>query len=89
MNAGEIDSAKLLHWLRRYAESQGFELSPDTQHVDRIIDGLLANKAKFECMYCPCRAVRDAKTICPCAYHKEEIRGVGRCLCGLFVAKKA
>jgi len=89
MSAEEINSTKFLRWLRRYAEKQGFGLNPDTPHVERIIEGLFSNKAKFGDMYCPCRAARDAKTICPCAYHKDEIKDMGHCLCGLFVTKKS
>jgi len=89
MSDEEINSTKFLRWLRRYAEKQGFKLNPDTPHVERIIEGLFSNKAKFGDMYCPCQAVRDAKTICPCIYHKDEIKSMGRCHCELFVAKKS
>jgi ferredoxin-thioredoxin reductase catalytic subunit len=87
-----MDSAGLLRWLKQYAESQGFELNPDTQLVNKLVDGLLANRAKFGELYCPCRVrtgdeARDAKLICPCAYHLDEIREKGKCYCGLFVAK--
>jgi len=78
--------------LRRYAESQGFKLNPDEKFVDSIIQGLLKNEAKYGYRYCPCRVVtgdraKDAKNICPCVYHKDEIKTMGHCHCGLFVAK--
>jgi ferredoxin-thioredoxin reductase catalytic subunit len=87
MNAEQLRKA-----LGRYAESQGFKLNPDEKLVDSIIQGLLKNEAKYGYKYCPCRTItgdrtKDAKIICPCVYHKEEIRSTGHCYCGLFVAK--
>ncbi len=78
--------------LERYAKSQGFQLNPDEKIVDFVIRGLRHNEQKFGHRYCPCRAVtgdpeQDRKIICPCAYHKDEIKHMGHCLCGLFVAK--
>ena len=75
---------------RKYAESQGFRLNPDDKVVEMIIKGLLANQEKHGARYCPCRIVtggkeKDLKTICPCAYHKDEIKEMGHCHCNLFV----
>jgi ferredoxin-thioredoxin reductase catalytic chain len=83
---------ELLNALKRYAESQGFKINQDKEIVNFVIQGLLKNEERFGYRYCPCRAVtgdkkQDAKIICPCAYHKEEIMNMGRCHCGLFVAK--
>ena len=87
-----MSASRLLETLTRYAESQGFKINPDRKIVESVLSGLLANEAKFGYRYCVCRAItgdreQDKKIICPCAYHKKEIRRVGRCLCGLFVAK--
>jgi len=77
----------------RYADSQKFKLNPDKKIVESIIKGLLANEKKFGYRYCPCRAVTgneemDRKIICPCVFHKDEIKRMGHCLCGLFVSEK-
>ena len=77
----------------RYAESQNFKLNLDKKITESIIRGLLANEKKFGYRYCPCRAVTgnkemDRKIICPCVFHKDEIKRMGHCLCGLFVRKK-
>lgn len=84
--------SRLLDELTRYAESQGFGINPDRETVELVIFGLLRNERKFGRRYCVCRAItgdsrQDEKIVCPCAYHKEEIERVGRCLCGLFMAK--
>lgn len=87
-----MKAEELLDSLKRYAESQGFDINPDKDVVNFVVQGLLRNEEKFGYRYCPCRAVTgdkklDARIICPCAYHKEEIKNIGRCHCGLFVAK--
>ena len=74
----------------RYAESQGFRLNPDEKVVEAICNGLLANQKKHGARYCPCRMVtrnkeEDKKIICPCIYHKDEIKRGGHCHCNLFV----
>jgi len=68
-------------------------LNPDDDITTFVIRGLISNEGKFGYRYCPCRATtgdkeQDRKNICPCAYHKDEIKSMGHCLCGLFVAKK-
>jgi ferredoxin-thioredoxin reductase catalytic chain len=73
-----------------YAKSQGFRLNPDDSVVEMIIKGLLANQEKHGARYCPCRIVtgdkkEDAKIICPCVYHKDEIKEMGHCHCNLYV----
>lgn len=72
-----------------YAKKNGFQLNPDKKAVERIIDGLLKNEAKHGAKYCPCRRVsgdkaEDEKKICPCIWHKDEIKKDGHCLCRLY-----
>jgi ferredoxin-thioredoxin reductase catalytic subunit len=76
----------------KYAERSPFFLNPDDVVVKNIILGLIRNKLKYGYNYCPCREVKgilkeDAKNICPCRTHKEEITRRGTCECGLFVSK--
>ena len=73
-----------------YAENNGFHLNPDKKIVERVISGLLRNEDKYGCQYCPCRRVTgnkedDAKKICPCVWHKDEINKDGHCFCNLYV----
>jgi len=87
-----MDTEKLRELMKKHAESQGFKLNPDEKVVNFIIKGLLENEARRGYRYCPCRVItgdrpKDAKIICPCVYHKGEIRGMGHCHCGLFVAR--
>jgi ferredoxin-thioredoxin reductase catalytic subunit len=87
-----MNAEKLKELLRQYAKSQGFKLNPDEKIVKTIIEGLLRNQEKFGYRYCPCRAItgdekQDRKIICPCAFHRDEIKSMGHCHCWLFVAK--
>jgi len=75
-----------------YAEGSGLSLSNDPRIVEAIAKGLATNEEKHgpSKRYCPCRPVtgneeQDKKIICPCAYHKDEIKKDGKCHCGLFV----
>jgi len=73
-----------------YAKKSGFRLNPDKGVVGMIVAGLLENQGKFGARYCPCRIrtgkpEEDRKIICPCAFHRSELREAGRCHCGLFV----
>ncbi len=85
------DLATILSEYNNYAKENGFQLNPDPASVERVIKGLLANEAKHGHRYCPCRRLtgqteEDAKKICPCAYHREELANEGKCYCGLFSA---
>ena len=73
-----------------YAKNNGFQLNPDKKSVERVINGLLENEKKYGEKYCPCRRVsgnkeEDAKKICPCFWHKDEIKKDGHCFCNLYV----
>jgi len=86
----EID--EIIKWYKDYAEKNGFRLNPDKAAVERLVKGLLANEKKYGARYCPCRRVTgkiegDRAKICPCKWHKEEIKKDGHCYCGLFYKK--
>jgi len=77
---------------KEYAENNGFTLNPDEKTVERVITGLLRNEEKYGEKYCPCRRVsgnkeEDAKKICACVWHKDEIEKDGHCFCNLYVKK--
>lgn len=80
-----MEKEKLLEKSKSYAVKEGFKLNPNKKIVDAIIKGLIKNKEKYGDYYCPCRIRRTKKEVCPCAYHKKEIKEKGKCLCGLFL----
>jgi ferredoxin-thioredoxin reductase catalytic chain len=82
---------KLIGTYEKYAKSAGIRLNPDRTIVENICKGLLGNQAKHGARYCPCRLVsgdkdKDKGNICPCIYHKDEIKRDGHCHCNLFVS---
>ena len=84
------DEAKVIGKYSTYAKKAGFRLNPDRSMVTTIVAGLLENERKYGARYCPCRIRtgrpdEDRKIICPCAFHRSELRETGRCHCGLFV----
>ena len=83
--------AEIRERLQAYAESQGFILNPDKERQDLVIKGLHNNAVKRGAEYCPCRVrtgdvEADKEIICPCIYHKDEIKEKGYCHCNLFYA---
>lgn len=81
---------ELIEKYKEYAKKNGFKLNPNEEVVKGLINGLLANEKKYGERYCPCRVVtgdkeKDKDKICPCKWHKDEIREMGSCYCGLFV----
>ena len=78
--------------LQNFVEHSQYRFNPDSSAVEVIIKGLTMRKIKTGYAYCPCRVVtgnieEDAKIICPCIYHEEELKKHGICHCGLFVSK--
>jgi len=89
---GRLVRASVEKMVTKYAERSSFFLNPDDVVVKNIILGLVRNRVKYGYAYCPCREVKgipeeDARNICPCPTHKEEIARQGTCECGLFVSK--
>lgn len=86
------DYEKVLEAAKKYASKVGYQLNSDEQQLKAVIEALLKNEKRYGARYCPCRAVtgnkqEDAKIICPCVYHINEIKEQGHCRCRLFFAK--
>ena len=88
----EEEIKEIIKWYENYAKRNGFRLNPDRATVERLVKGLLANEKKYGARYCPCRRVtgnieEDRPKICPCRWHREEIKRDGHCHCWLFFRK--
>lgn len=86
------EESELLNKLKSYAKENNFKLNPNEKALLGIIRGLLRNKQFKGEIYCPCRVVtgnkeQDKKIICPCIYHKQEIKEMNHCKCTLFWKK--
>ncbi|MFH1454245.1 MAG: ferredoxin-thioredoxin reductase catalytic domain-containing protein [Armatimonadota bacterium] len=80
---------KIEKMVNLYSEKAGYRLNDNPEMLNMVIDGLTNNKIKYGFAYCPCRVVtedkkEDAKIICPCIYHKDEIKNDGHCHCHLY-----
>jgi ferredoxin-thioredoxin reductase catalytic subunit len=85
-----MNEEELTAIMEKYAKSKGFKLNPDGEFVKTIIKGLLENEKIHGYRYCPCRVLtgdkaEDAPKICPCRWHRDEIKDMGHCHCALFV----
>lgn len=85
----DVTEEKIRSWTRTYASRQGWILNPDKRALDIVIRGLTRNCKKFGHPYCPCRLrsgdpEKDEVIICPCIFHKDEVRNEGNCHCRLF-----
>jgi ferredoxin-thioredoxin reductase catalytic chain len=75
---------------KKHAEDNGFNLNPNEAVVNGLVTQMYKREEEFGEKYCPCRRIigdteADKKIICPCAYHKDEIKNDGHCHCFLFV----
>ncbi|MCK4647303.1 ferredoxin:thioredoxin reductase [Candidatus Pacearchaeota archaeon] len=85
------NAEELRRYAEEYAQKAGIKLNPDKKIVEGLIKGLLKNKETRGEIYCPCRVItgdkkKDRDIICPCVFHKGEIKAEGHCKCFLFVA---
>ncbi len=83
---------QMLRSVRRYARASGYVLQPNNKILTVILRGLLKSIEKYGFRYCPCRkpvgdSIKDKKIICPCAFHKDEIKQDGYCKCMLYYRK--
>ena len=86
------EEKELIAKSQEHADKNNFKLNPDEKVLLGIIRGLLRNKKFRGDIYCPCRTVtgnkeEDKKIVCPCIYHKDEIKKDGKCKCTLFWGK--
>ncbi len=79
-----------------FTEKNEFEVNPDPEKVDTLIQGVFANEQGHGLKYCPCRLAtkdweEDLKLVCPCNFIVHETyKGLpnGECWCSLFVRRK-
>jgi ferredoxin-thioredoxin reductase catalytic subunit len=86
-----MDAGTLKGLLRAAQEPLGYFFSADEADVRELLEGLLANRARYGYMSCPCRLAsgdreRDRDIICPCVYRVPDVAEYGSCYCGLYVS---
>jgi len=85
-----------LRRVRRFVESYvakgAYELYPEPEVVENVVQGLAENLARHGRMYCPCADVEESKAqgaamVCPCVPHHADIARQGYCDCALFASR--
>jgi ferredoxin-thioredoxin reductase catalytic chain len=87
------DALALLERLDREAEKSGYHLNPDRQFTHGLMEGLLANEARYGYQACPCRLASGAREedldiVCPCDYRDPDLSDFGTCYCALYVSRE-
>lgn len=87
-------SEKNIEDTRRFATmvaaKQGWELNPDAEFTESLLEGLTVNWNRYGYYLCPCRdsdgsREADAKVVCPCVYSRQDIDEFGHCFCALYL----
>ncbi len=87
------DAMELYERLKPLQEKKGYYFNKNLDHTLVILEGLLANKARYGYMSCPCRLACgerecDEDIICPCDYRAPDVEEYGSCYCNLYVTNE-
>ncbi len=92
----EMDKEAFTKAIETFTENNDFQVNPDKEKVDMLLEGIFNNEKNHGLKYCPCRLFtkkkeEDLKLICPCNFLIHETykdKEDGECWCGLFVRRK-
>lgn len=84
----EIDQC--IERLTKEAKAGNYNINPNREDLEVVIDGYLENEKKYGYPACPCRIAdgdfeQDKDLICPCAYRDDDLAEFGACYCSLYV----
>lgn len=87
-----MDAEALYDMLKQVQEPKGYFFNKDKERVFDLLEALLANKARYGYMVCPCRLAAgdreaDRDIICPCVYREPDVAEFGSCYCNLYVSQ--
>jgi ferredoxin-thioredoxin reductase catalytic subunit len=90
----DFDKDRFLEAIGKFTENNEFQVNPDREKVNLLLEGIFNNEINHGFKYCPCRLItkdieEDLKLVCPCNFlihntYKEK----GECWCGLFKRRK-
>ena len=74
------------------AKTYGYYLTPQSDLLQMLIEGLKVNETRYGYPLCPCRLATgkfeiDRDIICPCDYRDPDVAEYGACYCRLYVDK--
>ncbi len=92
-----IDKPKFLAAIQAFAAHREFQVNPDQERVELLMEGIFNCESNQGLKYCPCRMIeknfeKDLGLICPCNFllhdtYKDPENG--ECWCGLFIKKES
>lgn len=87
------EALALFEKLDREAERSGYHLNPNREFTLGLMEGLLANEARYGYQACPCRLAsgvreEDLDIVCPCDYRDPDLSDFGTCYCALYVSRE-
>ena len=90
----EFDKEKFLDAIGKFTEKNEFQVNPDREKVNMLLEGIFNNEKNHGLKYCPCRLItkdfeEDLKLVCPCNFLAHDTyKENGECWCGLFARRK-
>lgn len=83
--------ARARKFVATYVAKSPYELYPEAEVVENVVQGLADNLVAHGRMYCPCADVDESKSkgsqmVCPCTPHHADIARQGYCDCALFAS---
>ncbi len=87
-----VDAVRQRHELE--ARSRGYQLHPDPEFLNPLLEGLRTNEERYGYPSCPCRLASgvfelDRDIICPCDYRDPDVEEYGTCYCCFYVDEAA
>jgi ferredoxin-thioredoxin reductase catalytic chain len=85
-----------LRAIEKFSEGNEFQVNPNREKVEMLLEGIFTNEGSHGLKYCPCRLAtkdfeEDLKIVCPCNFLIHETykgKDDGECWCGLFIRRK-
>jgi len=92
----EMNKEAFVRAIETFAEGNEFQINPNKEKVEMLLEGMFNNEKNHGLKFCPCRLItkereEDLKLICPCNFLIHETyknKEDGECWCGLFVRRK-
>jgi ferredoxin-thioredoxin reductase catalytic chain len=84
---------QIYEMLKQVQQPKGYFFNEDRERTFELLEALIANKARYGYMACPCRLACgdpewDRDIICPCAYREDDVKEYGSCYCNLYVSEE-
>lgn len=89
-----FDKEVFLEAIENFTEKNEFQVNPDKEKVNMLLEGIFNNEKNHDLKYCPCRLItkdfeEDLKLVCPCNFPiHDTYKEKGECWCGLFSRRK-